>query len=216
MAEITGIRIKQKVHVTRLENQDDWYQASVQDITDDELLISIPTNKTNPLVLERYDHLTISFVTEDAKYEFNTRVIGRRYDNIPMYALTPPAEYKRVQLRQFVRISALLDILCAEMPVEGKDPVFTKCCGLDISAGGIQLLHKKNFAVNTKLILKIMVPFKKEKVCLELSGVVVRTWLEENRKMYKVAVQFTDISPRQQDLIVRYTIMRMSEQRRFY
>jgi c-di-GMP-binding flagellar brake protein YcgR len=133
-----------------------------------------------------------------------------------MYVLTLPGEYKRVQLRQFVRISTILDVLCAEMPESGKHPVFIKCSSLDISGGGMRLLHKKNFEVDTKLLLKIMIPLKKEPEYLEISGTVVRTWPDENLKLNKVAVQFTGISRSQQDLIVRYTFMKMSEQRRFH
>ncbi len=216
MDGIAGIKIKQKVQVARLENRDDWYLATIQDITDDGLLISIPNNKEIPLILEKGEQIVLTFIAEDARYEFRAQVTGRRYDNIPVYALTPPSKCKRVQLREFARISALLDVLCAEEPPAGEAPVFIKCGSLDISGGGIQLLHKNNIAVNTKLLLKIMIPLKKEKVCLEVSGVVVRTWLEKNLKMYKTAVRFTDINRSQQDLIVRYSIMRMSEQKHFY
>lgn len=216
MAEIIGIQINQKVHVTNIESRDNWYLASVQDLTDYELLISIPTKGTNPLVLKKDDKLVLSFISEGSRYEFNAKVLGWRYDNIPMYVLTLPVEYKRVQLRQFVRISTLIDVLCAEMPESGKHPVYTKCSSLDISGGGIRLLHKKKFEVNTKLLLKIMIPVNKEPEYMEISGTVVRTWPHENLKMYKVAVQFTGISRSQQDLIVRYTFMKMSEQRRFH
>lgn len=216
MAENIEIQINQKIHVTNLESRDNWYLASVQDITDYELLISIPTKGTNPLVLKKDDHLILSFISEGSRYEFSARVIGWRYDNIPMYVITLPGEYKRVQLRQFVRISTLLDVLCAEVPENGKHPVFAKCSSLDISGGGIRLLHKKNFEIDTKLLLKIMIPLKKEPEYLEISGTVVRTWPDENLKLYKVAVKFTGISRSQQDLIVRYTFMKMSEQRRFH
>lgn len=216
MAEIKGIQINQKVHVTNSESRDDWYLASVQDITDYELLISIPTKKTNPLVLKKDDKIVLSFISEGSRYEFDAKVLGWRYDNIPMYVLTLPSEYKRVQSRQFVRISTLIDVLCAEMPESGKHPVYTKCSSLDISGGGIRLLHKKNFKVNTKLLLKLMIPVNKEPEYMEVSGTVVRTVPDENLNMYKVAVQFTGISRSQQDIIVRYTFMKMSEQRRLH
>lgn len=215
MAELIGIQINQKVHVANLESRESWYIASIQDITDFELLISIPTKGTYPLVLKKDDHLVLSFISEGSRYEFSAKVIGWRYDNIPMYVLTLPGEYKRVQMRQFVRIATLMDVLCAEVPESGKHPVFTKCSSLDISGGGIRILHKKDFEVNTKLLLKIMVPVKKEPEYMEINGTVVRTWPDENLKLYKVAVQFTGITRSQQDLIVRYTFMKMSEQRRF-
>jgi c-di-GMP-binding flagellar brake protein YcgR len=216
LSEIKGIQISQKIYVTNVESRDNWYLASVQDITDNELLISIPTKGTNPLVLKKDDHLIMSFTSDGSRYEFSTRVNGWRYDNIPMYVLTLPGEYKRVQLRQFVRISTLLDVLCAEMPESGKHPVFIKCSSLDISGGGIRLLHKKNFEVDTKLLLKIIIPVKKDPEYLELNGIVVRTWPDDNLNIFKVAVRFEGISRSQQDLIVRYTFMKMSEQRRFY
>jgi hypothetical protein len=53
LAEIKGIQINQTIYVTNVESRDNWYIASVQDITDYELLISIPTKGTNPLVLKK-------------------------------------------------------------------------------------------------------------------------------------------------------------------
>lgn len=215
MAENKGLQMNQNVHVTNSESRESWYLSSVQDITDRELLISIPTKGTNPLVLKKDEHIIVSFVSDASRYEFSTIVLGWRYDNIPMYVLTLPAEYKRVQLRQFVRITTLLDVYCAEMPESGKHPVFMKCSSLDISGGGIRLLHKKNFKVDTKLLLKILIPLNKEPEYLDVNGIVVRSLPEENLNLYKVAVQFTGISRSQQDLIVRYTFMKMSEQKRF-
>lgn len=215
MNEIKGIiQINQNIQVALLDDQENWYISSIQDLTDYELRISIPTKGTTPLVLKNGDFLKISFVTESSRYEFETRVIGWRYDNIPMYALTLPKDFKRVQLRKFVRIPTVLEVLYAEVPDEGKHFDFFKTTSLDLSGGGVRLLLNKDLPVGARLLLKITIPLKSGPECLEIIGKVVRSRLDENLKLYHTAIQFTEIGRSQQDLIVRYIFTKMSEQRR--
>jgi len=215
LAEVKGmIQINQNIRVTLPDEQENWYLSSVQDVTDYELRISIPTKGTTPLALKNGDLLKVSFITDSSRYEFETRVIGWRYDNIPMYALTLPKDYKRIQLRRFVRIPTILEVSYAEVPDEGKRIAFFKSTSLDLSGGGVRLLLKKDFPVGARLLLRITIPLKSGPEYLEIMGKVVRSQLDENLKLYHVAIQFTEISRSQQDLIVRYTFSKMSEQRR--
>ena len=205
------ITINQNIKITRAAGKE-WCASNVQDVSSGSFCISIPTLGAHPLVLHEGDAVKISFVSENARYEFETKVVGRRYDNIPMYELALPKEYKRMQLREFVRISFIMEMEYAEVPDEGMMPVFTKCTCLDLSGGGIRLLLKKYYPVGTELILKFIIPFKNDKEKVEIKGRVIRSW--QDRNMCQSAVQFKGISRRLQDLIVRFILLKMSEQRR--
>ncbi len=208
------IQISQKIQVNLLSDKENSYVSNIQDIKDGELIISIPTKGTNPLALNNGDLIKVSFISDPARYEFQTKVIGWRYDNIPMYVLTLPEYFKRVQLRRFVRIHTILEVMYAEVSDEGKYYEFIKSTSLDISGGGIRLILKKDLPAGAILLLKISIPMKNGLEYVEITGRVVRTMPDEHLKLFHAAVDFIDISRRQQDLIVRYIFTKMSEQRR--
>gem|GEM_PF-1225849 len=214
MTEVKGlIRINQKIQVNLLSGKEDSYVSDVQYIKDQELIISIPTNGTTPLPLNNGDLIQVSFVSDSSRYVFETRVIGWRYDNT-MYALTLPEVCRRVQLRKFARVPTVLEVMYAEVPDEGKKYEFIKSTSLDLSGGGIRLMLKKDLPAGARLLVRINIPLKNRLECLEIKAKVVRTLPDEYLKLSHTAVQFIDISRKQQDLIVRYTFAKMSEQRR--
>ena len=215
MAEVKDlIQINQKILVNLKNDKGNLYVSNIQDIKDRELTIAIPTRGTNPLSLNAGDLIEVSFISDSTRYEFKTKVIGRRYDNIPMYALALPETCRRIQLRKFVRIPTILEVMYAEVPEEGNQYEFIKSTSLDLSGGGIRLLLKKDLPVGAKLLLKIDLPIKNRLECLEIMGRVVRSLPDEHLELFQAAVHFIEISRRQQDLIVRYIFCKMSEQRR--
>jgi c-di-GMP-binding flagellar brake protein YcgR len=208
-----GLQINQNIRVTRA-GEEEWYVSSVQDLSESEFSISIPTRGHHPLNLQRGDQVKISFITQASRFEFETKVTGWHYDNIPMYALLLPKKMKRVQLREFVRIPIMMDAYYAEVPGDGEEPVFVKCASLDLSGGGMKLLLQKDYPAGAKLIIKFNIPSKNGVEEMEVTGSVIRNWPAENSNSYQVAIQFLKISRRQQDAIVRFVLAKMSEQRR--
>jgi len=214
LAEKKWLRINQNILVTRAGGEDDWYASSVQDINDREFCISMPAKESIPLILMSGEAVKISFIYDNSRFEFETRVKGRRHDNVPLYVLTLPKEYKKVQLRKFARVPVIMEVCYARIPEEGKQPVFNRGDCLDLSGGGIRLLIKEDYPVDTRLIIKFTLPFKTGPEEIEAVGRVVRTWSHEQVRLQHVAVEFVKIYRRQQDLIVRYILSKMSEQRR--
>jgi c-di-GMP-binding flagellar brake protein YcgR len=208
------IQINQAILVTRADSNDDWYVSKVQDLDDNNFCISIPTQGSSPLILNNRDAVKVSLIFKGARFEFETLILGRRYDNIQLYVLALPKEYKRIQLRDFVRLPIVLEMYYAELPEDGQLPVFVGCSCLDLSGGGIRLLLKKGYQIGTRLLLKFPLPFRNHSVDLEAMGKVVRSSLIVNINLYHVSVTFENISCRQQDLIVRFVLTRLSEQNR--
>jgi len=208
------LKINQNVLVTRAGGEDDWYATSVQDINDKEFCISIPTKESIPLILMSGEAVKVSFVHDNSRFEFEARVKGRRQDNVPLYVLTLPKEYKRVQMRGFVRVPVIMEVCYARVPEEGKQPVFNRGDTLDLSGGGMRLLIKEDYPVDTRLIIKFTLPLKTGPEEIEVVGRVVRSWSHEQTRLRQVAVEFVKIYRRQQDLVVRFILSKLSEQRR--
>lgn len=208
------ININQNIRIARREDEEEWHASSVQDIDGREISIAVPTRGAVPLVLNTGDSVKVTYLAEDSKFEFETTVTGRRHDNIPLYVLAMPSEYKRIQLREFVRVFAVLEVYYAEVPEDGREPVYIKGYSFDLSGGGIRLLLKEKYEADTNLLINFAIQLKTGPEHLKVQGRVVRSWLDENSGLYQTAVQFININRREQDLIVRYVLMKMSEQRR--
>jgi len=208
------IRINQNIRVARPDSEDNWYASSVQDINGREFCISIPIKESRPLVLRKGELVRVSFIADMARYEFITKTLGRRYDNITLFVLAQPEEYTRVQLRDFVRVPITMAVDYARIPAEGKEPVFIKADSLDLSGGGIRLLINDDLAAETRLIIKFTIPLRTGSEEIEVVGRVVRTWVDERTKLRQAAIQFVKINRKQEDLITRYLIDKMSDQRR--
>ncbi len=208
------LRINLNIKVTRASGEEDWYSSSVQDLGTGTFFIAVPTQGPNPLVLGRGEKVRVTFVNEMSRYEFITSVVGWRHDNIPLYELLIPSEARRIQLREFVRVPVMMDVDYAVDAGEEERPQYKKCTALDLSGGGIRLLTKKEIPAGTRLILRFTLPLKTGFEVMVLKGKVVRSWSDPETKNWQCGIQFEGISRRQQDLIVRYVLFKLSEQRR--
>lgn len=208
------LKINQSIRLTLADVEESWSASNIQNINNNEFCIAVPTLGANPVVLNKGEPVKVSFVFEGAKYEFQSRVTGRLFDNIPLYSLEMPSSFKRIQLREFVRILTFLEVFYAEIPEEGKEPVFIKGSSIDLSGGGVRLLLNKKYKEDTVLLIKFTIPFQYSPENVQMKGKVVRSWPDENTSFFQAAIQFQDISRKYQDSIVRYVFMKMSEQRR--
>lgn len=208
------IQINQAIRITRTGDKDDWYVSSVQDLDENNFYISIPTQGPNSLILHNGDAAKVSLISEGSRFEFETVMLGQHYDNIPLYVLALPKEYKRIQLRDFVRLPIVLEIHFCELTENEQLPVFSRCKCLDLSGGGCRLLLKKEYPLNTRLLLKFILPIRNRTEKIEVTGKVVRTSLVERINQYHVGVKFEKISRRLQDLIVYFILAKLSEQNR--
>jgi c-di-GMP-binding flagellar brake protein YcgR len=214
MAKKLDIQINQTIRVALIgvEEDNDWYISDVQDLDNETFSISIPTRDTNPLKLYEGDTAKISFIHGQYRYEFETLVVGRRYDNIRLYVLALPKEYKRIQLRDFVRIPIVIEMYYAELPEDGQPPLFKSCDSLDLSAGGVRIFLENGYAAGTRLLLKFNLPIRTRPEKIEVMSKVVRSWQVKSVNRYHIGLKFVEISPEQQDLIDRFIMERFSQQ----
>lgn len=195
------------------DTKNDWYVSSIQNTSESDFSISVPTSGLDSLFLQSGDVVKINLATETSKIKFDTVVLGWNRDNIPLYVLAMPRDYKKIQRREFYRISAFLEVLYAEINESGEQSGFIPCSSLDISGGGIRLLLKKVYQPGAQLRLKIKIPLEPD-VEVEVIGKVVRTWPHQDPKQQQTAVQFIKIRRRQQDLIVRFVLNKIIQQKR--
>lgn len=207
------IKINQSIRVSRDGEKPDWYDSNIQDIQDGKFYITIPYQKTNPLVLARGDRVIVSIVMQGAKIEFHSTVLGRHIDNIPLYALNMPDSYNRVQDRKFVRLPVVMDIYYAEVPPEGGSPQYIRASVQDISGGGVRMAADKIYESGTELLLKFYLPLAGQLEEINVSGKVVRS-CEAGATVASQAVEFIRVTRKQQDIIMRYILDKLAKSRK--
>jgi len=207
------IKINQSIRVSRDQKELDWYDSNIQDVQKRKFYITIPYQKASPLILTKGDTVIVNIILQGARVEFKSILLGRHVDNIPLYALSWPDSYNRVQDRKFVRLPVIIDVFYAEVPQEGNNPQFIKTFAQDISGGGIRMLVNKRYEAGTVLLLKFNLPIGDKSQEIAVSGRVVR-FCETDVLAAGVAVEFTDVTNRQQDIIVRYIFDRLAKSRK--
>lgn len=217
---VDKLRIGQKIHIMPF-HEDEQYISSVYDMDEKGIYIPIPLSGSRPLVLHREEKIRIKYMSEDGAFTFVTKAIGRmaKENALPMYVVEHPkkSDITRVQLRQFVRVPVLLEVQYAPPPASNEKPVFQKASTVDLSGGGMKLAFKEKIDNGSNLLISFHLPLKNKKKQQDLSllGRVIRCDLvDADMGTYHASIQFLDIRPPQQDLIMAYVFERMVEIKR--
>lgn len=184
------------------------YKCRLVECSEKELYIDYPihleTNKT--VFLVNGTQLRGNFVTnEGISYLFDTEIIGRLKQNIPMLILPFPTKDQLIknQRRQYVRVAACTDI--AIHPISNECMPFTAMT-IDISAGGAAVAVSKSieFAEDVLAELTLVLPLQNgEYYYPKLRGKLIKV-LELNETNNKLIIQFVDVSPKNRQLLLRY------------
>lgn len=174
--------------------------------------ISLRTNKT--AFLFDGTQLQATFVGQDGTsvYAFQSEILGRVKNNIPMLVLFYPGdeELVKIQRRNYVRIETAIDVAIHSVNAEFSS--FTAMTD-DISAGGAavmiskKILLKANMKIRTWLVLVMQ---NGEYHYLSVLSRVVRV-IDYNETRNKLSLQFIEISNMEVQLLLRYCFEKQLE-----
>lgn len=208
------VKVNQKIKVSRLYAED-WYDSIIQDVDGKKVIhIGLPYQNSNPLILHRGDPVKINIAARNEKIEFNSTVLGNHIDRIPLFALSFPESYARVQQRRFVRLPIMMDIYYAEKTEGREKPEFLRSYTLDISGGGVKMLVIKIYPKETNLLLKFNLPEGDKTEEFTVLGRVVRSRKVDHSFASYAAIEFSNITKNQQDRLVRFIFEKMSSTKR--
>lgn len=166
--------------------------------------VNIETNKLAFLI--DGTQLKCSFVAQDGSvYLFETEVVRRVKQNIPMLVLAYPGDENliKIQRRQFVRVETAVDV--AVRPDNAEFKPFVTVTD-DISAGGLAIITQRNMTLPADLTLHVwlVMPMQSgEYYYLKMKAKVVRVLsLDEERN--KISLQFTEITPSERQILLRF------------
>ena len=209
------LKPQQKIYVLK-QNSEGQYVSFIESVNSEELTIALPLSHSSSLHAKVGDLLTIRLPSDTHSVEFTTKVIRLKIDNVPLYVLKYPEEIKRVQLRQHVRLSLLLDVMNSLVPESEEAPRYKKAMMLNISAGGMKLSVADTIPEGSLLMVKFELKIKGTDHKFELEATVVRSQAVESQKqnLYHLGLCFTKITNVQKDLIYQFIFNKMAELRR--
>lgn len=197
---------------------DKVYKSIIQEATKDYIAISIPVCGSEYAPLNKDEKVTAVYYDENNLYGFNTDVIGRKKDRIPMILLAIPENIKKIQRRRFFRVSLIKDVSylkvnknisdseLSRLTMDSKD--FKKALMLDLSGGGLKIKTSEKIEVGDSLIIKI--PLKKEDIFILSS--CIRAFKDMDSNLYVSGFYFLNIDDKTQDKVVAYVFQVMREQ----
>ncbi|MBT9134409.1 MAG: Flagellar brake protein YcgR [Firmicutes bacterium] len=145
-----------------------------------------------------------------AQYGFTAQVIRREVKGVPLYYLSRPKSFVRIQRRAFVR----LPVLVPQLFRASEESAWHKGYLLDLSGGGARISHKSPLSMGEQIHLQFTL--RKEDGVLLVPGKVVRVerTSEAGPTTFHSGIRFGALPETTQDLIVGYVFERMLAGRR--
>lgn len=205
------LRIGMRLEIMRKGTQHAHY-AKIEDVSTWEFAVSSLFGGGEAEVLQSGEQVECFFTdsTTHDQYGFSAMVLRREVRVFPMYYMSMPREYERIQRRRFVRYPVLLP---AQFRLY-EEKSWQKGFLVDISGGGARLSHREPLSSGD--LLQISFSLKQHEPSLIITGKVVRSEILQvpGSGMYHSGIEFKDISIGVQDRIVGFVFQRMLEQRR--
>lgn len=150
------------------------------------------------LPLQEGMKLAVVFYEDDSAYTLETKVVQRIAIPVPLFVLEMPAEIKRIQRRNFVRVPAFYPVSYQRVDRQGLSDE-KKADMLDLSGGGMKFLTREAMDKNSLLYAHLFLPSGE----FTTPAKVCRVVKQEELKRWEVSVEFYDIRERERDRIIR-------------
>lgn len=198
-----------------IEMKDGFYKSIIQDVTDEYVAINIPVKDGRFLPLTRNEKIRALYFYDKNIYCFETEVVGKKMENIFMILLKLPTSMRKIQRRNFVRVSTLLkiwynknqltDTVNSILNIEQEAFPATV---IDISGGGMRIRVEQN--VKSGEILILTVPIKDESITIK--GKVIRAE-KEKTGITTCGITFMELDNIHREKIIKLVFETMREQR---
>lgn len=137
-----------------------YFKSNIQDITEEYIAISIPINSGEYLPLSKGTIIDVIYYEEDNLYKFQSAVIGRKFENIPILLISNPVEIKKIQRRKYVRVPTIGSVKYINLKNEPRtspsaiqDSEYMQAILLDLSGGGMKVKISEEIKLSNFLLV---------------------------------------------------------------
>jgi c-di-GMP-binding flagellar brake protein YcgR len=182
----------------------DWYPSKILKVGGKSFFITPPKRQSVPLVIESSSIFRVSLPSEQGLVQFTSRVLGKGPE--PSMELEFPKDITRMERRAYPRLPIRLETYYSEIHAGSGELAFAQSVALGISAGGILLETHRPCPQETLIRLKFHIPAGDREEELVVIGRIARSIYTGSLGNHQVGVEFIDITPRQQESVVRFVI----------
>lgn len=208
--KVADIKINQKIYI-ELGNGEcrEYLPSRIEEINDRLFAIAMPMRKGVLLPLQPKERLHIRFIHKTSCYGFNSIVVGRKRDPIPLLTITRPEKVTSAeQRRKYARVTTTLPLRIYVL--ENDNAVSIEASTVNISAGGILLATERIVEVGRTMVVELQLPGHDPVVCKAKAVRVYRENFQDGVKG-RIALQFEGIEEKIRDRIVKFVMQKQRE-----
>ncbi len=191
-----------------------YFSSNIQDVTDEYIAISIPINSGEYIPLSKGTAIDVIYYEEENLYKFQSSVIGRKFENIPILLIAKPKDVKKIQRRKYVRIPIICTIKYVNLknapktdPKTIKNSEYMKALLLDLSGGGL----KVKTSVEVKLDEFLLVSLNINKEDILIVGQAKRI-IKDDEGRFDCGLSFEFLDTLTREKIIKLIFQLMREQ----
>ncbi|WP_110953253.1 flagellar brake protein [Anaerosinus massiliensis] len=185
------------------------YTSRIEEYDSQNLILAMPMVKGYPIIPMFGSDVCVRFVKNQTSYRFTSVYIDKKAGAVPVWIIKMPEDIEKVQLREFVRVDALLP-LKVQLEDEKHNLLPPISCYIkDVSGGGVQLVMKQIVQPGQKIYIDAQFP---EVGNLQTYCEVVRA-IEVNKsdKIFWIGTKFVDLSEAIRTKLIRFIFKRQRE-----
>jgi c-di-GMP-binding flagellar brake protein YcgR len=153
------LRVTQKIDVIETDSEtaaQDVYFSRIEDVGAQTIMITPPFRKGFYLPPRPGRKIAARVVADKVPYFFETTLLRYVPDQLPLWELVKPVNFRKMQLRDNVRLDIGLRVTLAPLD-ELDETKFIKTMTKDISAGGAMVVLAKAATIGEKFIVAITI-----------------------------------------------------------
>lgn len=208
------IKIGHKVEVNLMNEDLSEFQeeeektSQVVDIKGEKIYISLPKKGAIPFRLRVMRPYYFTFITpKSGLLRVKCLVTNEIEDNILMYGIKPMSQARRIQRRDYYRLSVLKEVnLTLFEENRSHEAIIT-----DISGGGIQVISKNEMDMDEEVSIEFLLEKDKK---INAIGKIIRKSKNNVENNYEMGINFIRIDEKQRKEIVAYIFNKQRELRK--
>ncbi len=192
-----------------------YYATRVEDLRDDGIVLAMPMSRAIPVYLREGELFEGKMIKDGTLYAFQSRLLARVMNPLPVWRVSEPEQIKKIQLRSFVRLDINLPVTFWRMDENKNRLAASKQTAVtrNISAGGLLLASPVKLELGAELSLRLS---GDKDMVLDVAARVVRAapeFGEGGADCYLTGLQYLDMEERARRRIIQFINAKQIERR---
>jgi len=199
-----------EISVSEMNFEYKGLSSRVEEIDDEHILLSAPTYRGEIVPLRTGMRINVSYVLNNCAYSFNTVIVARKKEKLPVIVINKPHTIVRVQRRHWVRVAATLDVEYNLISADSETNPTYAGTTIDISGGGIRFMTRGVLEAGQIINLKIYLP-DKSPIATKARIIRILEKAKDEGDPSKAVLEYVDINENDREKIIKYVFEKQRE-----